>query len=342
MVGVHHRIDPVKYPFLEESQQIVRKQIDSIEHFLSGFEGREALERAKERVIDALTHRGEFFQEDIPKLLPRIPPERELASYALARILVSCIGDRLLIERLCRYEAQRSVFLLQNEDGRSFPEIRNYIAEKLNIDLEKDDMPVVMYVELISQMRDGRWRLVNRDVRDGRVRLRPEETIDLLRERIRVVLHQKMPLRVPPALCDRIAPIADEIAASYQQQLLEQFGAVEEEAFPPCIGGLIHAITAGTNLPHMARFAITAFLHTIGMSTTEIAEIYARAPDFDPEKTMYQVEHISGRGGTEYTPPSCATMRTFGLCTNRDRLCERVNHPLSYYRIKKSDKKKQR
>jgi len=54
---------------------------------------------------------------------------------------------------------------------------------------------------------------------------------------------------------------------------------------------------------------------------------------------MYQVEHITGRGGsgTEYTAPACAAMRTTGLCVNRDPLCERVNHPLSYYKVKKKD-----
>jgi DNA primase large subunit len=30
-------------------------------------------------------------------------------------------------------------------------------------------------------------------------------------------------------------------------------------------------------------------------------------------------------------------MRTTGLCVNRDPLCERVNHPLSYYKVKKKD-----
>jgi DNA primase large subunit len=54
---------------------------------------------------------------------------------------------------------------------------------------------------------------------------------------------------------------------------------------------------------------------------------------------MYQVEHITGRGGsgTEYTAPACAAMRTTGLCVNRDALCERVAHPLSYYKVKKKD-----
>jgi DNA primase large subunit len=74
------------------------------------------------------------------------------------------------------------------------------------------------------------------------------------------------------------------------------------------------------------------------MDTTGIAELYARSPDFDIEKTMYQVEHITGRGGsgTEYTTPACAAMQTTGLCVHRDPLCEKVSHPLSYYKVKKS------
>ena len=64
-------------------------------------------------------------------------------------------------------------------------------------------------------------------------------------------------------------------------------------------------------------------------------EVYQRSPDFDIEKTLYQVEHISGSSGTEYTPPSCATMETNGLCVNRAALCERVGSPLGYYRKKK-------
>jgi DNA primase large subunit len=76
------------------------------------------------------------------------------------------------------------------------------------------------------------------------------------------------------------------------------------------------------------------------MDVPAIAQLYARSPDFDPEKTMYQVEHITGRGGagTEYTAPACAAMRTTGLCVNPDPLCERVNHPLSYYKVKKRDR----
>ncbi|MDN7023527.1 DNA primase regulatory subunit PriL [Methanoculleus sp. FWC-SCC1] len=319
--------DLAKYPFLKESEQLVRKHFDSLDRFLSGPRGDEALQRAKERILDAIDPKWEFREEDAH----RLPPEIEIASYALARILVSCAGDRLLPERLTRYEAIAVSHFLESEEA----EKKRYVAQFVGLDLAKSSLPVPEYIELITQLRDARWRLINRDIQSGLVRLEAAEYDELLRERIRVVLLRNLPLRVPSTLCERFAPIIDEIGAAYQQQMLEQFGAVEEEAFPPCIGGLIGAVTAGTNLTHMGRFAITAFLHTIGMNTFQIGEVFARAPDFDPEKTMYQVEHISGSSGTAYTPPSCATMRTFGLCLNRDAICEQVNHPLSYYRRKK-------
>ncbi|MDI6866516.1 DNA primase regulatory subunit PriL [Methanoculleus sp.] len=327
------RKELTKYPFLKESQQLARQHVESLEAFLASSAGAVALERAKERIITALRF-GREFQDDAARSLS---PELEIASYALARIIVSCIGDRSLIDRLARYEADRSSFFLASEEA----EVRRFVALRLQIDPDARSMPVTDYVGLTARLRDKRWRLVNRDVQRGFVGIEPGEIDELIRERIRAIVADNLPLRIPAGICETLAAVAGEITALQQQQILEEFGEIQEEAFPPCIGTLLQALTAGTNLTHMGRFAITSFLHTIGMNIAQIAEIFAQAPDFDPDMTMYQVEHISGRGGTEYTPPSCATMRTFGLCVNRDKDCERVSHPLSYYRLKKSGAKKQ-
>ncbi len=100
---------------------------------------------------------------------------------------------------------------------------------------------------------------------------------------------------------------------------------------------LVEQIKEGEGLPHTARFAVTAFLRTVGMPVDEIVDMYDTFPDFDEEKTRYQVEHISGdSSGTEYTPPSCGTMKTYGNCPEHlmDSKCraDTVTHPLSYYR----------
>lgn len=86
----------------------------------------------------------------------------------------------------------------------------------------------------------------------------------------------------------------------------------------------------------MERFALTSFLINIGMDVEKIVKLFVSISDFDEELTRYQVEHIAGlRGGrTKYTPPTCSTLRTHGLCIEPDNLCRRVKHPLHYYRIK--------
>ncbi len=106
---------------------------------------------------------------------------------------------------------------------------------------------------------------------------------------------------------------------------------------------ILAQLHGGENVAHSGRFAITSFLHTIGMTSEDIMRLFAQAPDFREDLTRYQVEHITGvTSGTTYSPPSCQAMQTFGICYNADDTCRsrkrdgtpRVTHPLSYYRFK--------
>ena len=100
---------------------------------------------------------------------------------------------------------------------------------------------------------------------------------------------------------------------------------------------LLEMIRAGENVPHSGRFALVAFLHTLGMDSEEILRTFSTSPDFDESKSRYQIQHISGEiSGTEYTPPECSTMKSYGICFDPDDLCARewMTHPLKYYRAK--------
>lgn len=324
-----------KYPFLKESQQFIGRDADSVEQFLRSNAGKIALKHAMERVRASL--RTSDRHEDSPDLpADSLGVKISVSGYVLARIIVSCASDRALVERLVRYEAQRAYhFLLDEDEGK-----KRFIAGSIGMDIRRPSLPVIQYIEAVAGLHEERWRLVNREVHDGLVRVTPLEMNELIREQIRVILLRQLPLRVPDPVCNLIQPQVDEIQGIFQRTMLEQFGAVEEESFPPCMQALVAALTNGTNIPHAGRFALTAFLHNIGMGTAEIISLYCRAPDFDVTKTQYQVEHISGRGGTEYTAPSCAAMRTYGICVRSDTLCDKINHPLNYYRIKKKMGKK--
>ena len=327
--------DLAKYPFLKESQQFIGASTDTIEQFLAGASGRIAVRHAMERIrVSLKMAERDGNSERIPS--DSLDVKLSISGYVLARIIISCAADRALMERLVRYEAGRAyAFLLDEEDGK-----RKYIASSVGLQLGSDSLPVIQYVETVAGLHEERWRLVNRDVAGGCVAVSPQEMNELLKEQIRVVLLRQLPLRVPEKVCSMLGPQVGEIRDAYQKTILEQFGSVEEDCFPPCIQALATALTAGTNLPHSGRFALTAFLHNIGMGPAQIIELYCRAPDFDLSKTQYQVEHISGRSGTEYTAPSCAAMRTFGLCIKSDGICARINHPLNYYRLKKKKEKK--
>lgn len=324
--------DFAKYPFLKESQQFIAAYSQGVEQFINSNPGKVALRYAMERV-EGVLRSAENTADKNPEEVPSdsFGVKMSISGYALARVIVSCTKERNVMERLSRYEANRAYrYLIDEEESK-----KSFIASSVGVVVSGAAIPVTRYIEIVSRLKDERWRLVNRDVDGGFVHVGSLEMDELVREAIRVLVSSQLPLPVPERICGLISPYTEKISGIYQTYLLEQFGTVEEDCFPPCIQALIAALTDGRNLPHTGRFALTAFLHNIGMDSTQIIELYCRAPDFDIEKTQYQVEHISGRGGTEYTAPSCAAMRTNSLCVRKDDICERINHPLSYYRFRK-------
>jgi DNA primase large subunit len=70
------------------------------------------------------------------------------------------------------------------------------------------------------------------------------------------------------------------------------------------------------------------------MSTNDILKVFSNAPDYQEDKTRYQVEHITGSSSsTSYKSPGCEKLRTYGICPveKMDDLCKKIHHPLSYY-----------
>ncbi|PKL58555.1 MAG: DNA primase regulatory subunit PriL, partial [Methanomicrobiales archaeon HGW-Methanomicrobiales-4] len=287
--------DLAKYPFLKEAQAFVSAQTASLEEFLELPPGRLAVKEALEIITSALRYNPRH----PPTENPEVPSEASavkiiISAYPVSRLLVSCSGDRALIDRLCRYQSWRVFRFLQEEE----PGKKEIIAGSLGISGSSTQIPVIQYIEIVSRLQENKWRLVNRVVRKGVVTIHPDEIDEILRERLRVIMSQNLPMKVPPALCTTLGPVLERIQVVFQERMLEEFGTVEESAFPPCIQAIIHALMERTHLTHMGRFTVTAFMHNIGMENTRIVEIYGHVPDFDQSKTMYQVDHISGRGGT--------------------------------------------
>ena len=324
--------DLAKYPFLKESQHLINSFADDLGSFLASNTGRLVIRNAGNCIKEALS----FHESKVSVAETEVPPQIAIATYAVSRILVSCSKERSLIERFVNWQSWQFYRSILDESWDK----KKIIAERIGMDVSSSQIPVRDYVENVYHLREGRWRLVNRSVNRGLVTITPEETDELIRERLRSILRNQLPLSVPQPICSILSPVIDAIHQQYQQKILEEFGSIEESAYPPCINALLKALASGENITHIGRFAATAFLHNIGMNNTTIVELYGRAPDFDIERTMYQVDHISGMHGigTEYVAPGCSTMRTHSICVHPDSLCKEVNHPLSYYKRKKKEK----
>jgi DNA primase large subunit len=226
-------------------------------------------------------------------------------------------------------EAKRVYFYIHGEENEK---LKNHVCETLGVTFDMEKVSVIRYVELTSTIRESKWRLINRDVEDGLVAISGDERDILMRERIKFFFASQLPLTIPLSIEHEFMPWCEKVTAALQEKTFSSFGVIDESAYPPCIQALIAGAAAGVNLSHSGRFATTTFLNNIGMTPTQIVNIFARSPDFNPDMTMYQVDQITTH---EYTTPACQTMLTHGICINRDSSCDKITHPLNYYRLKK-------
>lgn len=314
------------YPFTRQAADQVRETGYSIEALLERRGFLPVRKRALERVLGAV---GGAIPDQA------VHPVAELLSYPLARLMVSCLDDDFLTRRYALAEAKLAGRRMKKEDTADLIPL----AQDLDIHPVRQrglfELHFAEYLKAAHRMRSPKWKLVNRGLRRGRVTVTQDELARLLEERARERVMRGLPLSVPEDICRQLADYTREIGTELVAIKADRFpdlGEVAEEAFPPCIRTFLSQVTEGVNLAHTARFALTSFLINVGMSVDDVVALFNTSPDFDEEKTRYQVDHISGKGGTKYTPPSCATMATYGNCPGEDDLCRRVSHPLSYYR----------
>lgn len=334
-----------RYPFLEASRDAVATEAVDLATIVE--QNRAVVDRARERVVAAL-EAGETGE-------PRRETRIELLSYPVARVLVSMVEERVLVRKYARAEAE-SAYERFTTDFEQTTELKS--VESAGLDLETvlaefdlqepiRETPdgyridVGTYLILAEDCWGDEWRLVNRALADGEVPVTDDELLILLQEAVRSRIEDGLPFDVPTEIASALEDDADEIREVLSElDLTREIDTVVPDLFPPCMKALLDQVQKGEHLPHHSRFAITAFLASIGMSTDEIVDLYRVNSSFGEEMTRYQTDHIRGdTSPTEYSPPSCATMKSYGDCVNKDDLCERIPHPMAYYeeRIDEAD-----
>ncbi|RXA21445.1 DNA primase regulatory subunit PriL [Methanosarcina sp. MSH10X1] len=322
------------YPFISEASTHVENLGISLDSLLNSRAYRAARVRGIERVKEALE--GEIRK---PPVSGEAQILSELLSYPFARMLVACVDDQLFTRRYALAEAKAAYTLLRNENPAFLLKIGEDFGISADFKTSYFNMHFTDYIRFSNSLKDPAWKLTNRQFRAGEVKITREEFARLLEEAVREHIEQSFPIpEIPAEVTSFCAPYVAEIKDQFEIQKKKfgatDFGTVEPELFPPCISHALANAQGGVNLAHSMRFAMTSFLLSVGMSVDEILNLFNISPDFDAEKTLYQIEHIAGATGNVYKPPACDTMRTYGNCVGKDRLCEKINHPLAYYEKK--------
>lgn len=254
-------------------------------------------------------------------------------SYICSRMIVSSLDDWVRM----RYAVNEANYYreLMNKDitKHDGDVILRLISADIGLKLKGWNVHVSAYIRASSRIRDDRWRLVNRRLREGYVETTKNDVLRIIEELLRVKLFEKVPSI--PTIQDAVRDL-NRKATKEAKKFDIDLGEVDLNCLPPCMKEILSELQRGMNIPHTARFAITSFLLNIGMDVESVINLFKTAPDFDDEKTRYQVEHIAGeRGkGSEYISPSCDTMKTYQNCVAD---CK-VSHPLLYYKKCKSKK----
>lgn len=208
----------------------------------------------------------------------------------------------------------------------------HFIDYKINDKMLKMSFEDFTRVSTMERVRD--WNTYNYPVSEGMIYLPFNEVRDFLHEIILIKISENLPIEVPDEIeqdiksRDYMEKLNMELP---EESLSYEIDEVKEGLFPPVMESILNDVREGKNLDHMVRFSVAAFLLELGMTNDEIVETFDLKGHFAEEPTRYQLRQMRKEG---YIPPTYSTIESFGYEWEKDRLEQKVKHPLTYYRIK--------
>ena len=352
-----------KYPFFASAREAVASAGVSLPDLVAA--DAPAVERARERVERALlegtvaAESGAFPGESAYDV------QAELLSYPIARILVSLLDSDPAIEKYAAAEAATAMERVRR-DLEADDELRSVSSATVGLDdlLAEFDLAdavrpdatapagargvagaggtgrdpdgyridVGPYLRLTSPEWGDSWRLVNRALADGAVRVSREELLAALEAAVEARVAEGLPFEdLGESLAEALEPrVADLRRLLSERTYTEPPDVVAPALFPPCMTNLIEKAERDVTLSAAESFALMAFLVGIGMTPDEVVAFCADT-SLDAEGIRYQTEFLTDDRGTQYPPPTCETLANYGICHNEDDHMQVAADPLSYY-----------
>ncbi len=308
--------------------------------------------------------------------------------YLSLRILLYVLDNKVITNRVANIYSKTTYNELNKESDYNL----YYIYQDLNLDVIYEQEPIIYkkiilkdqieikdtnfkihfidYLKLSSRLKDEFRKLVNNPVSNGYVIIPSKSLNRLIQEYVRnkFIMNNKRDNRNLSRFKDKLfknqnfKTIFEKINAKWDL-MKEEFeysfevgfkkGKDISKDFPPCIKEIHTKIKEGQNLIHTERLFLTWFLNALKYPEDEIINVFSSLPDFDRDKTAYQVRYAIKKG---YTPYSCQSLKSMNLCMAKqykDTLClegyfskklavqKQISHPLFYVQFNqfKSSKK---
>ena len=280
----------VKYPFSRTAKQLIEQNGVTLSD--------DIVAKGLERVKAALNGR-------IPVSSAIHPNEKleEVASYGAARVILGVLRNRYLTNRYAIGEAKRAGSLINDSDIAAIGNEMGVVTEG-----GRDGGLIVRlatYLKFCPKSID--YKLINREVKGGLVRINRHEWARLIEESVKKHVERIPMVKGPAENVKRAAERLKELLPKMESKKMD----FREGANPPCIEKIIENLQKHENLSHQARWILAVYLINRGVDTEKIKSLFSNLPDFSERKSRYQIEHAKKRG---YSMPTCSTLLSYGLC----------------------------
>jgi DNA primase large subunit len=302
--------------------------------------------------------------------------------YFLLNILIYALNNKLITNRIANLYSKNAYSKMERDNSES--DLYD-ICKDLELRVNFYDPPIqfgnkilkdnrekletnftinfIDYLKLASNLRDEYRKLAHNAVQNGYVYLQNRNLIRLIQEYVRnkilieetedkasynSFLDNAFKIQEFKELFEKINIIWTKRKEDFEFTFkFDNTGKTDiMKFFPPCVLEILKKAKEGQNLVHHERLFIVWFLLALDYPVEKVVDVFSTLPDFDRDKTNYQVEYAKKK---KYTPYQCSTLQSIGLCMKekyKDKLClegygskepterKKLKHPLAYIRIK--------
>ena len=296
---------------------------------LSNKSQKDLIDDAKTSIIESLNGTASSFVSNISINGRKF--NKNAVVFAVASIMMRAINNRILVQKYALAHSQRAEKMLAVKIAEGDHDMA---FSMMNYKPYQGDYLVFVpdYLARSVDINEPSWKLVNRVVDGGHVKLKLRELTRLLRKDIMSDLEERiMSLNVTDETAKLIKGRTDEIITKIPKRRAINVG---KTGWPPCIISAIEFLKKGGNLNHTGRFMLATYLTKTGLGPDRIAEFFVNAPDYSEQTTTMQIKQIQN---SEYLVPSCSKLDSAGLCYRNDD-CGDIINPMTFRKKRRSRK----